>query len=212
MHHISFLRLAPKIAKEPRRLTFVRNLPWYAQSESIPSHWKWFGGFLLFPLFTGSVAVHVLPVITHPSPVLSEDNARRVMGYTLHYASAIVAAQAALHWGMQAINMGLPTHTVEFTPLYRFMRFGLPVVPLTVAILASRLSVEDPRAAAVALISVQSVAVGGDFFAYAFATCPVWFVKYNFNLSLGIIGSLFILMLSERMKLRGQLEIIKDTR
>lgn len=218
--NVSIIRLAAQIAKEPKRLKFVRNLPWYAQAESVPVHWKWFGRFLVLPLAVGGISVHIIPLIIRNSSSLTHveenetviDRARNVMGWTLHYASVLVAAQSALHWGMQAFNMGLPTHTVEFTPLYRFMRFGLPVVPLTVAILASRLSIEDPRAAAVALMCVQSLAVGGDFFAYAFATCPVWFVKYNFRISLGIIGSLLILMLSERMKLRGQLELIKDIR
>jgi hypothetical protein len=193
----------------PKRLQYVQNLPWYAQTCTIPTEWKVFGAVSLFPLFAGGLAVHVIPTIRSDSE--HDDSARKVMGWTLYYASALVAVQSAMHWGMQSINMGLPTHTVEFTPLYRFMRFGLPAVPLTVAILASRLSVENPRAAAVVLMCTQAVATGADLFAYAFATCPVWFTKYHWNLSMGIFASLVVLMLSERMKLRGELQIIRDS-
>ena len=193
----------------PKRLQYVQNLPWYAQTCTIPTEWKVLGAVSLFPLFAGGLAVHVIPTIRSDSE--HEDSARKVMGWTLHYASALVAVQSAMHWGMQSINMGLPTHTVEFTPLYRFMRFGLPAVPLTVAILASRLSVENPRAAAVVLMCTQAVATGADLFAYAFATCPVWFTKYHWNLSMGIFASLVVLMLSERMKLRDELQIIRDS-
>ena len=195
-------------AAQPRRLTYVKNLPWYAQSEQIPRPWKLFGLATLVPIWAGGVAVHMLPLA--PSEADQPDRSRQVLGWTLHYTAVVVGVQSALHWGMQSVNMGLPTHTVEFTPLYRFMRFGLPVVPLTVAILASRLSVEDPRAAAVVLMCVQAVSTGADIFAYAFATCPVWFVKYHWNLSLGIFGGLILLLLSERMKLRGELQMIRE--
>jgi hypothetical protein len=195
----------------PKRLQYVKNLPWYAQSGRVPIDWKLFGLASLVPLWAGGAAVHLIPVMTETSGDDSKDPARQVLGWTLHYASGLVAVQSALHWGMQAINFGLPTHTVEFTPLYRFMRFGLPAVPLTVCILASRLSVENPRAAAVVLMCTQAVATGADLFAYAFATCPVWFTKYHWNLSLGVFGGLLLLMLSERMKLRGQLQMIRDS-
>ena len=196
------------LANTPKRLQYVKNLPWYAQNEKIPREWKLFGIASVFPLLAGSVAVHVIPLSSNSE---ERDPARQVMGWTLHYASVLVAVQSALHWGMQSVNLGLPTHTVEFTPLYRFMRFGLPAVPLTVAILASRLSVENPRAAAVVLMCTQAVATGADLFAYAFATCPVWFTKYHWNVSMGVFGGLLMLMLSERMKLRGELQMIRNS-
>jgi hypothetical protein len=197
-----------KESKPPKRIQYVKNLPWYAQSETVPREWKLFGIASVFPLIAGSVAVHVIPLSKNEG---ERDPARRVMGWTLHYASVLVAVQSALHWGMQSVNLGLPTHTVEFTPLYRFMRFGLPAVPLTVAILASRLSVENPRSAAVVLMCTQAIATGADLFAYAFATCPVWFTKYHWNLSMGVFGGLLTLMLSERMKLRGELQMIRHS-
>lgn len=196
----------------PKRLSYVKNLPWYAQGSKIPTEWKIFGVASVAPLLLGGVAVHLIPI--QEDEVVSNrdqrDTARQVMGWTLHYTSVLVAVQSALHWGMQSINMGLPTHTLEFTPLYRFMRFGLPVVPLTVAVLASRLSVENPRAATVVLMCVQAASTGADLFAYAFATCPVWFVKYHWNLSMGIFGGLAMLLLSERMKLKGELQMIHE--
>lgn len=197
----------------PKRLQFVKNLPWFAQSDQIPREWKIFGLVSLVPLWAGGIAVHAIPAIEDESISRhrEHDTARQVMGWTLHYGALLVGVQSALHWGMQSINFGLPTHTVEFTPLYRFMRFGLPVIPLTVAILASRLSVENPRAAAVVLTCTQAVATGADLFAYAFATCPVWFIKYHWNLSMGIFGGFLLLMLSERMKLRGELQMIRDS-
>ena len=206
MWRVGLRRLA---AKEPRRLTYVRNLPWYAQNEKVPIQWKVFGTACIVPLWAGGLAVHLLPLRETPESE-ANDASRQVLGWTMHYASVLVGVQTALHWGMQSINLGLPTHTVEFTPLYRFMRFGLPVIPLTVAVLASRLSVDNPRAAAVVLMCVQAVATGADVFAYAFATCPVWFTRYHWNLSLGIFGGLLALMLSERMKLRGELNLITE--
>jgi len=187
---------------EPKRMQYVRNLPWYAQSSKIPKEWKMYGFACIAPLWAGGVAVHVLggePV----SPDIT-DTSRTVMQYTLHYAAILTGIQTAFHWGMQATNFGLPTHTVEFTPLYRFMRFGLPVVPLVVAVLASRLSVENPRAASVVLMCVAAASTSADFFSYAFATSPVWFPRYQWYMALSIMGGLFLLMLSERMKLKGE--------
>ena len=204
-------RLLLQEAAGPKRLQYVRNLPWYAQTSSIPKEWKIFGTITLFPLFAGSVGVHVLPLLESAECSNDTDRARQVMGWTLHYASTLVAVQSAMHWGMQSISMGLPTNTIEFTPLYRFMRFGLPAVPLTVAILASRLSSDNPRAAAVVLMCTQAVATGADLFAYAFAVCPVWYTKYHWNLSMGIFAGLLVLMLSERMKLRGELQLINNS-
>jgi hypothetical protein len=197
-------------AKQPKRLSYVRNLPWYAQSDRIPREWKVFGFASLLPLWAGGLAVHVIPTIEPENLDTDRDTARQVMAWTLHYSAILVGCQSALHWGMQGINMGLPTHTVEFTPLYRFMRFGLPVVPLTVAVLASRLSIENPREATIVLMCVQAASTGFDLFAYAFATCPVWFTKYHWNLSMGILGGFVVLLLSERMKLKGELQMIQE--
>jgi len=183
---------------EPKRMQYVRNLPWYAQSTSIPSSWKLFAFSTIAPLWIGGFAVHAF----EDDP---KTDSRKILGYTLHYASVLVGAQAALHWGMQAVNFGLPTHTVEFTPLYRFMRFGLPVVPLTVCILASRLSADDPRLASVILMCLAAASTGADWFSYAFATSPVWYPRFQWYSAVSIMGSLFLLMLSDRMKLRGEM-------
>jgi hypothetical protein len=184
-------------------MQYVRNLPWYAQSREIPNEWKYFGIASVAPLWIGGIVVHALGGDS-TEPIEESDLARSLMGYTLHYASVLVGVQTALHWGMQTVNFGLPTHTVEFTPLYRFMRFGLPVVPLTVAILASRLSVENPRAASVVLMCVAAASTGADFFSYAFATSPVWFPRFQWYMALSLMGGLFFLMLSERMKFKGE--------
>ena len=176
----------------------MRNLPWYAQRVTVPREWKLFAGGLLVPLWTGAFAVHYL----------DNNTGRDVMGASLHYACMLVAVQSGLHWGMEAIQFGLPTHTVEFTPLYRFMRFGLPIVPLTVCILASRLAVENPRAASVLLLCTMAAGTSGNFFAYAFATCPVWFTRFQWQVAAGITGGLGTLMLSDKMKLRGELQLM----
>ena len=183
---------------EPKRMQYVRNLPWYAQSSTIPSTWKFFAFTTIAPIWIGGIAVHAFEN-DH------ETDSRKILGYTLHYTSVLIGAQAALHWGMQAVNFGLPTHTVEFTPLYRFMRFGLPIVPLTVCILASRLSTEDPRAASVILMCLAAASTGADWFSYAFATSPVWYPRFQFYSAVSIMGSLFMLMLSDRMKLKGEM-------
>ena len=186
-------------------MQYVRNLPWYAQTSAIPSNWKWFGVATIAPIWIGGIAVHVY----EQDP---ETDSRAIMGYTLHYASVLVGAHAALHWGMQAVNFGLLTNTVEYTPLYRFMRFGLPIVPITVCVLASRLSTEDPRAASVILMCLAAASTGADWFSYAFATSPVWYPRLQWYSSLSIMGSLFLLMLSDRMKLRGELNAaIRDS-
>ena len=192
-------------------MVFVRNLPWYAQTEQVPREWKFFAAATLVPLLAGGVAVHYLPTKSESPPIEESDFdlARKVLGWDLHYASLLVGAQAGLHWGMQAINFGQPTHTLEYTPLYRFMRFGLPIVPLTVSILASRLSIENPRAASVLLLCVLAASTGVNFFAFAFATCPIWFTKFQWQLSAGIASGLLLLMLSERMKLVGELRAIE---
>ena len=180
---------------EPRRLTYVRNLPWYAQVEQVPTSWKWFGASIVAPLWFGAFYVHY-------------DANRFALGSSLHYASVVVAAQGGMHWGMEAIGFGLPTHTSEFTPLYRFVRSGLPVVPLIVGIMASRLSIENPRAASVLLLCVLAGSTGMNFFAYAFATCPVWFTRFQWQLSAGLGMGILMLMLSDQMKLRGELELV----
>ena len=190
---------------EPKRMQYVRNLPWFAQVNTVPTEWKLFGALTVLPLWAGGIAVHTLPLIQVDRKA-SEDNdsARKILGMTMHYTSVLVGVQSAIHWGMQAVNFGLPTHTIEFTPLYRFMRFGLPVVPLTVAVLASRLSLENPRAAAVVLMCVSAVSTGADVFSYAFASSPVWFPRYHYYIALAVMGGLFFLMTSERMKFRGE--------
>jgi hypothetical protein len=197
MFRICFRRLGAA-TPEPKRMQFVRNLPWYAQTSAIPKEWKLFGFATIAPLWMGGIAVHALESD-------SDTNSREIMGFTLHYASVVVGAQAALHWGMQAVQFGLPTHTVEFTPLYRFMRFGLPVVPLTVCILASRLSTEDPRAASIVLMCLAAASTGADWFSYAFATSPVWYPRFQWYWAMSVMGSLFLLMLSDRMKIRGEM-------
>jgi hypothetical protein len=193
-------------------MQYVRNLPWYAQSAEIPKEWKFFGFATVAPLWIGGFAVHALgddgPQSGMPpgeeSLESGADLSRSIMGYTLHYASIVVGIQTAFHWGMQAINFGLPTHTIEFTPLYRFMRFGLPIVPLTVAVLASRLSVDNPRASSVVLMCIAAASTGADFFSYAFASSPVWFPRFQWYMAISLMGGLFFLMLSERMKLKGE--------
>lgn len=193
-------------ASEPLRMKYVRNLPWFAQASSIPRQWKLFGIAALSPLWAGALAVHVLPAIGDETSHAEDhtDTSRQVMTWTLHYASSLLGAQAALHWGLEAIKFGLPTHTIEFTPLYRFVRFGLPVVPLAVAILASRLSVENPQAASVVLMCLAAAGTTVDFFSYTFATSPVWFPRFQWYWAVGVISGLFVLMTSERMLIRGE--------
>jgi hypothetical protein len=187
---------------EPLRMKYVRNLPWFAQTSEIPARWKWFGLAAMAPLWGGAIGVHWLANDRLDDE--SSDTSRNVMTWTLHYTASLLGAQAALHWGLEAIKFGLPTHTVEFTPLYRFVRFGLPVVPLAVAVLSSRLSVENPRAASVVLMCVAAAGTAVDFFSFTFATSPVWFPKYQWYWAVSVIGGLFVLMTSERMLIRGE--------
>ena len=193
-------------------MQYVRNLPWFAQVNVVPKEWQIFGVMTVLPLWAGGIAVHALPLVDEEvtTIMMENDTSRKVLGSTMHYASVLVGVQAGLHWGMQAINFGLPTHTLEYTPLYRFFRFGLPIVPLTVAVLASRLSVENPRAAAVVLMCVTAVSTGSDIFSYAFATSPVWFPRFQWYIALGIIGGLFFLITSERTKIRGDTFVIGE--
>lgn len=205
LRRVSGRWFSSKPVGEPLRMKYVRNLPWFAQSNEIPSQWKWFGAAALAPLWAGAVAVHVIPGLEVGTPQEDQnDTSRQVMTWTLHYASSLLGAQAALHWGLEVIKFGLPTHTVEFTPLYRFVRFGLPVVPLAVAVLASRLSVENPQAASVVLMCLAAAGTTVDFFSYTFATSPVWFPRYQWYWALSVIGGLFVLMTSERMLIRGE--------
>ncbi len=210
MIHVSRLGrfAATKTASEPLRMKYVRNLPWFAQTATIPRQWKWFGAAVVIPIWAGAAAVHALPALGGDKVVPASedymDSSRKVMTWTLHYASSLLGAQAGLHWGLEAAKFGLPTHTVEFTPLYRFMRFGLPVVPLAVAILSSRLSVENPKAASVVLMCLAAAGTTIDFFSYTFATSPVWFPRFQWYWALGFISGLFVLMTSERMLIRGE--------
>jgi hypothetical protein len=194
---------------EPKRLQFVRNLPWFAQAESIPRPWRLFGLCLVTPITLGSVGVHLIPLADTPTGE-TDDSSRDLMQWIINYTSTLVGSLAALHWGMQSVHFGQLVHTVEYTPLYRFMRFGLPVVPLTVSILASRLAIDDPRAACITLGCSLALMSGMDFFSYGFATSPVWFPRWNRNLIFTIFGSLFILMTSERMKIKGNLKLIQE--
>lgn len=194
------------------------HLPQWAKEELRPP-WslRILGASLLVPLGVGAAAVHLLasslpaaeaqPVGTEEEEVAIEYS-RTVLSWTLHYAGALLSCAGAAHWGMQLAEFGVPRRS-DYMALYYLSRFSAPVVFVFFGWLGSVLSTAEPREASLWLLSGFVGLLSFDFLAGAFHIAPPWWFRWRAGFSLSAIGSVLILLLSERNLYLGQKPMIR---
>uniref|UniRef100_A0A7S1F5T2 Uncharacterized protein n=1 Tax=Noctiluca scintillans TaxID=2966 RepID=A0A7S1F5T2_NOCSC len=190
------------------RKRFVNHLPQWAKDEERPSTvLKVAGGALLLPLIYGSFAVHALAGDGQEGEGQAEYS-RDVLSYTIHYAGGLLSFNAALHWGMQLAEFGVPRQS-EYMALYYLSRYSAPVVFVFFGWLGSVMSSSVPEDACMFLITGYVGMMSCDFVATIVSVAPVWWFKWKAGFCACAIASLLLLMFSERNVYLGQTPMLR---
>ncbi|CAJ1459650.1 unnamed protein product [Effrenium voratum] len=224
-------RLASLAKEKEKELTNDTTSPkWYlpewAMQEPAPLHLKVLGASLLLPLGAGSLAVHLLAEAETETPgegtemegtagsegrdvaELVEvremsDQSRVALNWSLHYAGALLSCAGALHWGMQAAELGVPLRS-DYMGLYYLSRFSGPAVFVFFGWVGSVLSTALPVEAALWLLTGFVGLFSFDFLSWAYHLTPRWWIRYRAAFSGLSVAGLFVLLLSERNLYLGQ--------
>lgn len=178
----------------PGRKQFLPNLPVWARTDKSPLGAKLLVGLSLAPLVVGTAWIHLEK--DYPEP-------REVMRMEIHYLSMMLAYAGAIHWGLQLTEFALPPVS-PYMAIYYFMRFGLPIVPMSLGWLSSSMSAIYPRDAVMWLGTAYGSLYGMDVLAHMTCTTPAWYIWVRGAHTLGIFASLAGLLLSEHMLEMGR--------
>eukprot|EP00397_Hematodinium_sp_SG-2012_P055509 GEMP01067816.1.p1 GENE.GEMP01067816.1~~GEMP01067816.1.p1 ORF type:complete len:254 (+),score=38.58 GEMP01067816.1:30-764(+) len=183
----------------PGRKQYLSCLPEWAHTDKAPRGAKWLVALSLAPLAAGTVWIHMEK--EDPSP-------REVMRMEIHYLSMTLAYVGAIHWGLQLTEFAMPP-TSPYMAIYYFMRFGLPIVPMSLAWLSSSMSAVYPRDAVMWLGTAYASMYGMDVLAHLTCTTPAWYAWVRGAHTLGVFLSLAGLLLSEHMLEQGRVPQLK---
>ena len=95
----------------------------------------------------------------------------------------------------------LPDRLPRAQFLYAMVRFGFPVVPMVMAWLAIEMGRGNPRASVNWLCCASLGVLGFDWIAHQWCLVPLWWLKFRQYQTFSIVGSLALLVFSERMVL-----------
>ncbi|KAF4749334.1 hypothetical protein FOZ62_031069 [Perkinsus olseni] len=213
-----------KLVESDWKDAWTENLPRWAQKRrdyvdriQIPASWKWWGVLSLTPLLCAAFAVHMIPALTEDSSTTrtktgrywmqdkSDDEiARHVLSACVHYTSCLLVAAGAPHWGLEAARYAIPLRNTEYNMLYGVFRFGLPAVPIALAVVTSRMATDVPREALTHLMmGFVGVAIF-DCCARVFSIVPRWWLWFRLPYTGAVMSGMAILLLSERNLLIGK--------
>jgi len=182
---------------------------------------KLLGIGLLTPLILGSFAVHILASDPEEAAKLQRavgqgeaddpeaiEYSRTALSWTLHYAGALLSVSAAVHWGMQLAEFGVPRRS-EHMALYYLSRFSAPVVFVFFGWLGSVLSTAEPGEASMWLLMGYAGMISYDFMITMFYMAPPWWFRWRAGLSIAAILCLVLTQFSERNLYLGQKPMIR---
>jgi len=130
------------------------------------------------------------------------------MRVEIHYLSMLLAYTGAVHWGLQLTEFAMPPISPYMT-IYYFMRFALPIVPMSLGWLSSSMSAIYPRDSVMWLATAYASLYGMDVLAHLTCTTPAWYVWLRGAHTMGIFVALGGLLLSESMLETGRVPQIK---
>ncbi|KAF4677906.1 hypothetical protein FOL47_008972 [Perkinsus chesapeaki] len=220
-----------KLVESDWKDAWTENLPRWAQKRrdyvdriQIPASWKWWGVLSLTPLFCApkdsnhqAIAVHMIPALTEDTSEnrtktgrywmqdkSDSEIARHVLSACVHYTSCLLVAAGAPHWGLEAARYAIPLRNTEYNMLYGVFRFGLPAVPMALAMMTSRMATDLPREALThVMLGFLGIAIF-DCCARVFSIVPRWWLWFRLPYTAAVMGGVGILLLSERNLLIGK--------
>jgi hypothetical protein len=174
---------------------FADNLPsWAMESKSaFPKN------IILFTTVT--------PVLigTYFGHVGLETDRRIAAVATLNYAACTQITRTALHSGLQSSFFGLPARTMAWHPLIAASRYVSAFLPLGLALVALRASVDFPHLSARYLIYSYIASTTFDLMGHIIKCVPMWYLKTSFLSCFLISGSIAVLGSSETLMVDSSL-------
>jgi len=179
------------------RKKHFKNLPLWARTDRIPLAALLMSAALVVPLAAGAVGVHVAPFT--PLAELSRD----MLTWSVHYGAALLTFLGGIHFGLSLGDLAVPKETT-FRGVYNLARYGWPVIPLVMGMLASVMAYAMPRDSIYYLITGFFCIISIDSLFYFFCLMPPWFITLRIALCLAIQIALGIMATSEQVQYFGR--------
>nr|CEL65817.1 TPA: hypothetical protein BN1204_016515 [Neospora caninum Liverpool] len=183
---------------DPRAGLYLHFLPFWARVTKPPAGARFFLRLLpLAPLCLCAVATHLVPLWGF------ESVARDLIGWSVYYATTLLASWWGVHAGMQLAHLGSPRSRGDRGPR-NGIRFGFVAYGVASLIAASGAQQVEAAESLYLLAMSCGLLLAGDFACHHAKIAPLWFWKERFlsiSLCLGAIGAL---LLSEQVGTRGR--------
>lgn len=149
------------------------------------------------PLLAMALGVHLLPPLGFAS--LARDCLSAVIGYS----AVLLAANAAVHPGMQLAELGFPTHR-QHRGFYTVGRLGVSLFFVVHSLLVCGLLHDEPLNGIYLCCASALGLLGVDYLVYKKATTPLWFFAERRRLCIWMLIALGIAALSEQQTIESQ--------